>query len=438
MTPSIYLLVGAMLLAVAAAAVHWREKSLITPGALVLLFYGVHCFLDPTLRYLGVHPRAFNPFTWETLTIHNALCYSALVIGYALPRGLLRRDKGHYLAARPARMFGRTGFWLVAFGCAATIGALFVGMAVLGRFSLPPNVFNAWRPPAYEVLVSLFPILYIIVPALAISAWFDSSRLRRRLTVGALVAMVAVFTMATLGRGLIFTVLLTTGIVWHFRYRKIKARHLAVAAGLVIFIALVALLRRAGTGITGIDLATIEHLAAAGRLGFLDGLFAYTVMISEGQVVVSNVIAFVEKTGLYHGRTWLDSVLSRTVPFYDPSLPQPMEWYRTLSGFRFGRSAPDFSIIAESYMNFGRAGFVVFVLVGLLARYCSHMVYTARSPVLLLWAAWMIVVLILATRTDSVALFTRAVWYIVPLIALRVGLSFLDASTRRFRAAERT
>lgn len=437
MTPPVYLFVGALLLAAAAAAVRWREKSLITPGALLLLFYGVHCFLDPTLRYLGTHPRSFNPLTYETLTVYNALCYSALTVGYLLPRWPLRRDKGHYLAARPAPMFDRTGFWLAALGCVAVFAMLFVGMAVLGRFSLPKNVFNAYRQPAYELLVSLYPIIYIFVPALAASAWFDSTRRGRRLMAGALVAATALFTMVTFGRGLIFAVLLTIGILWHFRYRKLERRHLAAAVGLVLLLTFVALLRRAGVGFTGIDQEMVRYLAAAGRLGFLDGFFAYTVMISEGQIVLSNVIAFVEETGLYYGRTYLNSILSRTVPLYDPALPQPTEWYRVLAGFRFGLSALDFSIIAETYMNFGRTGFVAFVLVGVLARYCSQMVQTARNPVLLLWATWMIVVLILATRGDSVALFMRTVWYIVPLIALRTGLSFLRASTKHSHVAAR-
>ena len=436
MTPPVYLLVGTLLLAVAAAAVRWREKALLTPGALLLLFYGVHCFLDPTLRYLGLHSHDFNPLTWETLTVYNALCYGALVIGYVLPRWPLRCDKGHYLAARPARMFDRTGFWLVALGCAAVLGVLFVGMAVLGRYSQPSALSNVYRPPAYELLVSLYPILYIIVPAVTVSALFDGGRWWRPLTAGALVAAVMLFTMGTLSRQIIFAVLLTVGIIWHFRYRKLGMCHLAAAAGLVILITFVALLRQAGIAPIDIDLETIRHIAAAGNPGFLKGFFAYIFMISEGQIVVSNVIALVEGTGLYYGRTWLDSVLSRTVPFYYSSLLQPQEWYSTLTASPLHINAPDFSIIAESYMNFGRAGFVVFVLVGGLARYCSHMVYTVRNPVLLLWAAWMIVVLIVATRSDSVVLFMRTVWYIVPLIALRTGLSVLRASTKRFRTSE--
>ena len=433
MTPSVYLCVGALLLLTAAVAVRRREGSLVTPGGLLLLFYGLHCFLDPTMRYLGVHRLTFNPLTWETLTVYNTLCFGALTLGYLLPRRRLARDKERYLAARPARMFGRTGFALAALGCALVLGVLFVSLGALGRFSLPPVVFNTYRPPAYELLVSLYPILYIIVPALAVSAFFDGGGRARRWVAGALVAGVALFTMATLGRGMIFAVLLTIGIVWHFRYRRFLPRHVLAAVGLVGAVTFVALLRRAGVGLAGIDLETVRYLALSGALAFLDGFFAFTVMISEGQITLSGTIAFVEETGLYHGRTYLDTVLSRTVPFYAPALPQPKVWYEMLTS-RFGH---DFSILAESYMNFGRAGCVVFLGVGALARRLSLQVYTARNPVLLLWSAWMIVVLVLATRGDSVPLFMRAVWYIVPLIALRGFFRFLDASARGFAKASR-
>ena len=217
-------------------------------------------------------------------------------------------------------------------------------------------------------------------------------------------------------------------LIYHFRYRKIKGRHIV---GVVVFVGLVtfvALLRRAGVGIAEIELSPIEHLLASGRIGLLHWLI-YTVMIFEGQPALSHVIGIVDDvTGPYYGLTYVNTVLMRLVPFEVPGLdfmPQPRLWYRTVRGFVFGSPGHGFSILAEAYMNFGRYGFVVFVFVCLLARWLSFTVYTARHPVMLLWAAFALVVLILALRGDSLPLFMRAVWYIVPLTVFHWAMLFV-------------
>ena len=440
-----YLITGALLLALAFAVVRIAEKTWFSPGAVLLLIYGVHCFLDPTLRFHGVHPRGFNPDTWTALSAFNAMCYGALVFGYMLPRLSLHRDKRLYLsglsdrqgarrlalpAPRPRRMFDRAGFFIAASLCVLVVAALFVGLGFLGRFSLPKKLFTDYKPEYYEFLVSLYPILYVFVPALFVSAYFDrpGAATLRKCTAWLLVGVSALFVMAIFGRGMIFTIVLTIGIVYHFRYRRIDARHLMVAVSFVGLVTFAALLRRAQVGITELDLAAVEQLFASGRIVFFD-FFVYTVMIFEGQPVLSHVIGIIDdSTDLFYGRTYLNTVLMRILPFEIPGLdlePPPRIWYRVNSGFAFGSFGRGFSILAEAWMNFGRYGFVVFLFVGMLARWLSFKVYTTRNPVMLLWSAFVIVVLIVALRDDSLALFTRVVWYIVPLIVFRWVMLFL-------------
>ena len=421
MTVPVYLLVGGLLLLWAFAVVRLGEKTWLSPGAVLLLIYGIHCFLDPTLRaHYGIHPKDFNPDTWLTLSVYNAWCFAALVFGYMLLQLPLRRDKQYYFLQRPGRMFDRAGFFAAVLLCILVVGVLFVGLFLLGRFTLSKSLFTDYKPLAYKFIVSLYPILYVFVPALFASAYFD--RPRAKFAAWLLVGLVALFVMSTLGRGMIYTILLTILIIYHFRYRKIKGRYLV---GSVLFVGLatfVALLRRANRGILEIDLATIEQLLASGEIGFLDW-FVYTVMIFDGQPVVSNVIEIVDDvTGPYYGLTYLNTVLMRAVPFDIPGIdfmPSPDSWYRIIRGFRFGSSGRGFSIIAESYMNFGRYGFVVFLFVGMLVRYLSFKVYTTSNPVMLLWSSFSIVVLIVALRDDSLTLFMRVVWYIFPLIVFR-------------------
>ena len=175
----------------------------------------------------------------------------------------------------------------------------------------------------------------------------------------------------------------------------------------------------------------VRQLVAAGRINWLDWSL-YLVLISDGQIVLSQVIEIVHAGHLYFGRTYLDSLLRHIAPFLASDLPQPQHWYAMIRDFRDRDTREDFSILAEAYMNFGRYGFVVFLFVGMLVRYISHKVYTTRSPVMLLWSAWMIAVLIVATRADSYTLFSQAILYIVPLLALRGLLAFLNTSTRRY------
>ena len=462
MTPPTHLLVGGLLLLWAVAGVRLREKSWVSPGAILLLTYGVYCFLDPVLRYHGVHHRDFtpetwptlsmlsyippwkpnfNPEAWPTLSVFNATCYAALVFGYLLPRLPLRRDKQAYLLERPRRMFDRAGFFAAALLGILVVGVLFVGLGTLGRFTLPKELFTDYKPPGYELLVSLYPILYVFVPALFVSAYFDVPRAARlrKVTLWLLVGLVTLFVMATLGRVMIFTILLTSGIIYHFRYRPLKGRYLVGALLFVGLVTFVALLRRAHVGISQIDLETIRQLFASGRIVFSDW-FVFTVMIFDTQHVLSHLIGIIDEgTGPYYGQTYVNSVLMRIVPFDVPGLgfmSPPQIWYRAISGSEYGSSGRSFSILAEAYMNFGRSGWVVFLFVGMLVRYLSFKVYTTRHPVMLLWAAFGIVVLIVALRNDSLTLFMQMGWYIIPLIVFRWILLFVRQLSHPIESGE--
>lgn len=416
MALSVFLICSALLVASALVVVRVREGTLQSPGAVLLLIYAIHCFIEPTLRYLGLRV-GFPLATWPILSVYNLVCYGALVCGYMLPRLPLRQDKQHYQQQRPSLIFDRVGFVTTVVLVFMIIVWIFAGMAYYGRFEGVKHQFEDYKPVGYELIISTHFILYLFIPALFVAVLLNREKIPgwHKTVVWLLVGLVVLYSLALLDRGIIFTVAFTVALICHFRYRSFTRWQMAGTLLFVAFVVAFTLLRRAGTGIVNIGWGTVTELVATGQLAFIDILVIGLTMF-EGQQVLANVIELVDDTGLFYGKTYLNTVLRQMVPFYNADMPIPSLWYRIAEQHAPGSFGRGFGLLAESYMNFGRYGFVVLFCVGLAARYLSFKIYTTRHPIMLIWAAYAIAGLLEGLRRDSYALFTHTFLHILPLL----------------------
>lgn len=431
MTVPVFLAVGVALLALGLFVVRDREGAWVTPGMFLVLVYAINFFFDPITRYLELRPIPipFNADAWPQLTIYNTLCFGAFLCGYMLVPWSRYRANRSTSETRLQPMFSRLSFSIAASFCLLCIIAQYIGFAYYGRFEYDPIVFNYYRPLGFEFIVSLVPILNIFIPAIFVSAYLEeSTRKGMRKTAFWILLMLGVaLTLATFARRVSFEIVIVIAMIYHFRYKKLRMSQIFAGVVFVVIANAVALLRRLHVGILNIDLGMVGGLIGSEGATLVD-LFFYTVTIFEGQSVHSYVIDIVDKhTGPFYGRTYLDAIFSRTIPFYsifESELQTPSEWYHEVRGYPFYGVRMTFSLIAETYLNFGRQGWFIFGFIGFFTSWLSFQIRTTRSPVMLVWAAFSLISFMAALRDDLIPLFMRVTWYIVPLIVARGLLQF--------------
>jgi len=411
-----YLSVGIALLACALVAVRVAERTWLSPASGVFLYWFFHCFPDAVYRAYTWHGD-FNTHAWPQQSIFNITCFAALLLGYlALFRVRLSRDPRACLNERPATLFGRENFPVAAALCILVLAAMIGGMTYYGSFTLPRTYYEDGRPALFDFFLRFRVLALIFVSAIFVSAYSDRPQPMRNARHFALllVAVVVVTDALTFGRMLSFSIILLTMLVAHFRIRRFTMRGVFGMAGFVLFLQAFSMLRRGRVAITRIDGDTIRQLVDEGRLS-VESWLVYLLTSQGGQDVLSHVIPEIDATGLHYGWTYLNVVLSKTIPFYQPDV-MPEEWYRVLRQAEYHSYGRDFSLLAEAYMNFGRFGFVVPFVIGAVLRWVSVSIFTTRGPVMLIWSALMIVNFCVMLRTHFVWLFTQTFLIIVPLV----------------------
>jgi oligosaccharide repeat unit polymerase len=426
MTTEEYLVVGGALLLLASLTTHARERSWFPPSMVFFGAFFLHAFVDPVIRFGSA---SFNSESWVTLTLFNILAFCAALAGYAATPGLKPKPGHSAIPPSPRDMFGRTSFWIVTL---LTIGLLlvqFVGANLLGLFAMAKGFYGYFVPTSVTWLNRLFFPLYILVPAILLAAYTDRYAGSKPYTRAGLfvLALLLFYALGRLARQMIFAPLLTTLIIVHFRiFRLTRSKAWLIAIPiLVLGVSGASLLTRAGTGLLRLSLSDVVYLMRTG-VWSLPEILNSLGKILPGQEVLANVIQLVDQRGTFGGSTYLNSLLEKVsfglIHLGDPA---PSVWYLEAMGFAGEGHGFDYAMTAEAFLNFGFAGFLVFAPIGLLLGLMSRTVRETTHPVALVWAAFMIVNLVISLRTDSVGFLTRALYFILPLIVLRSVLSFM-------------
>ena len=267
-----------------------------------------------------------------------------------------------------------------------------------------------------------YPI-YSLVPALFLSAFLDFRGRWRTWGACLLVAMVAMFSMMQFGRqSIVFTVLVLV-VIYNARVGRIKGRVLFLLFVGLILLSLVALLRSLGVGATELSFAQIYDALVDGDVS-IGRSFEMIGQAIPGQAVFSNVVEIMEDTDYFWGGTYIQSILGFVLPEGFFEYPQAAVWYKDIYAPYVEGHGFDYSMFSEAYMNFGLPGVFLLFFVGLFVGLASSAVRRSSNPIIVVWAAILIVNLIVGLRNDSVPVLTRAIVYILPLIFWRYA--FLD------------
>jgi len=402
---------------------HYNEYF--SPAAIFFFIFWLHAFIDPYLR-LQFSP-AFEPTSWHILTSYNIGCYIAILIGFGLHSLSTPR-----LARRALVRDGESGFELRSFLNTTTFKFLFfVGLGVmllylialvqLGGLATRKGGLGSGEKATLQNVAQFINVILLVIPALFIASrsrwvrWRFAKHSYVLLTVLVFIQSVVIF-----GRQSILALSLLFLIVIHYRFRKINVRYIIAIFILVLSVGYFSLFRRAGVGILDLSIDQIAALTASGRVTLSEG-FMMIVQSVPGQEVFSNVIPYFHFNKFWYGISYIESFFGRVLPLellgWDRGL-NPTFWYQDtiLSRYSYGR---DFSMVAESYMNFGYIGILVFLVLGIFLGFLNRKIYTSRSPVMFLWCCLMIVNLCISLRSDSNPLFARAIYPILPFIFLR-------------------
>ena len=396
-----------------------------------MVFFGaffLHAFVDPALKF---GRPSFNGEAWGTLTLFNILAYLALFAGYTVTPGLKPSPREALNPRRPKDLFGRTSFWLAALLSVGLLLVQFVGASRLGLFSMPKGFYGYYVPSGVDLLNNLFFPLYIFVPAVFLAAYNDryaGSDLYRRTGIFILI-LVLLYSLARFSRQMIFGPLLTTMIIVHFRIFKLHRSRAWLGVTLLLAAAVLSgtLLSRMGEGVLLVSRSDVLYLVQTGQWTVREVLYSLGTIL-PGQEVLANVIGVSSHHGTFGGATYFETLINKlTFGFIERGSLAPSQWYINALGLSAEGHGFDFAMTAEAFMNFGFAGFLVFIPIGLLLGFLSKTVRKTSSPVVLVWAAFMIVDLVISLRTDSVGFVTRALYFIWPLIFFRIFFSVMLA-----------
>lgn len=415
----LYFVIGCCLLLMAAAAMRVREGTVFPPSAVFFGAFFVHAFVTVLVRF---DSPFFEIASWPTLSWYNVGCFLAALAGYVLfPRSGEGTAEIKEYRTKPGNMFGRTSFWIAVLLVMGLIVIQVGGSAALGLYNQAKGFYGYDVPSGVEMLRTLAFPLYIFVPAVLLAAYNDryaQSPVYRWVGV-LLISLLLLHSLATFSRQLIFAIMVTTFIVVHFRIYRISLRTIVALGGVAVVVTAAALLRRTGEGLLQLGPANVVRFVQSGEFSVGGILYLFGTMV-PGQAVFSNVIQLVEESSLHWGGTYVGTLIDKlSLGLLGRGGTSPSRWFIQSIGYGGGSHGFDFSMIAETYMNFGRFGFLFFVPLGCLVAFLSRSVRRTRHPVMLVWSAFMIVNLVIGFRNDSVAFITRALYFVVPLIVFR-------------------
>lgn len=424
---SLFPITGCIFLFAALLSVRVIEKRYLAPAAWFFVVFYLHAYVDPYLRF-GVDGN-FNQSTVFTLIRYTIGLNFCLWTSYSLLAIFLHRNRLNY-PQETNKLFGKQTFLVMTIITLGVFCILFVGFYFVGRFSNSKAYFSYGQGGAFRQIVVFSYLLYTFVPALFLSTYFDicnRTYFKRGLAI-VLLFLTAAYSMAQFGRQTIMMILIMILMIYHNRVKLLNFFNLASMFLIVVFVTVFSYLRTLKTGILTLSSEQIQILIQSGIVSINDVLLSILTSI-PGQTVFSNVISIVNsEDSLWFGKTYIQSFFGLLVPNvfrgvfeYDT----PAFWYKSVYAPGTVGHGFDFSMIAESYMNFGNWGVLVFCVVGFVIACSSYVILYSKDPLLIIFGALLIVSFLIGLRNDSNALFTRIFFFMIPIVVLKTFLNKL-------------
>ncbi len=421
MDPVVATAVGILIVGSVALWSRFSTGIALTPAFFFFAAIFIHCTLDPILRVsqgLNVTSEVMH-----SVMLYNLLCISAVAFGFIVTTmwAPFRFEGFHPTAS----LMSRNSFQLLLWTC---VFLLFVALLLLwssGAINERRGAFGTQRPITFDIARDILTYTTFVSAFLITNAFLSKERSGRYdIHLSFIPAfMIFISDILTFGRQNSLIIIATTAIILVSRMGKLNVRYVSVALILFGFTAFFGLLRRLGVGIFDISYDTFYLAYVSGRLT-LSEFFYFVFTTIPGQEVFINVVKGFDTSQLWYGYTYFWNMISRMT--FGSVLPEGYQtatsWYQDnfVSSESYGR---DFSMIAETYVNFGENGYLVFVPIGVLIAIMSRLALKSQNTLVVCWAAYMIVNMIVGLRNDSYPVFTRTLFSIIPiwlfLLALR-------------------
>lgn len=431
----VYLFLGLVFFMVSCVLVRACEKRMWAPSSIFFVAFLFHTYLDVWSRGSrgDVH---LNLGVFDTLFQFNVISNVLLLAGYGVASayfGQLAHERDSSIRIFTQKEFKLTAALIVMLGIASFFLLAEVGLLTEKRGEI--QVSDASASVRYAQW-TIYP-LYSLVPAIFLYAFFQhgvGSKAKNTFYFVLLFSFAISF--AQLGRQTAAFVLLVIASIYLGRTRSVPYRNIVLFTALVALITAVAVFRTAGVAAVVLvsDSSTLTEALAV--IDFDKAFFQFLLEQIPGQSVFSNTVVLVESSGFFYGKTYLLSFLTSAIPFFSSLVEykQPAYWYKSLYAPEISGHGFDFGLAAEAYMNFGLFGSVLYFPLGAAIAYFSTKISRSANPAAVIFCSLMIVNFIFCFRNDSVPLFTRAIYFILPYVAWRIALKFVRESASHSRS----
>lgn len=407
-----YLAMGSSMLACVFIWSRFASKAFFSPYAIYMCALFIHMFPDPVMRH---EIEFMSSSLWGTISEFNLICYVSAVLGVFMASILFPAVK----TRRALPSLGiLSGYNKINMLYAIVFVLLMLGLLLLvlsGGIGNQRGIYRGYDGAPLSFATSKILINYNLSSAIifVLLVVFNHIKSMKMALVFLSPAFIIFVTdILARGRGAVLTVLVTVLIAIVARFDRFPLKYTMYAALGGGFVVAISLLRAFQVPVSEIPTADIFiHI-------YENIVYSIITTIPGQEVFRITLSGFNPETdGFFWGLTYFyDLLLAMRLEFLVPdSYQTPAYWFagNFLSEDSYGR---DFSMVAEAYINFGFWGAGVFFIIGFLSVYFSRVIYRSNSIVLVAFAAFMVVNFIIGLRNDSLALFTRAIFYFAPIL----------------------
>lgn len=208
-------------------------------------------------------------------------------------------------------------------------------------------------------------------------------------------------------------------IFFHFRISPVKLKTIFFSFFLLIILQLVRLFRDIGSYVDISYIQMLEIFKNANLSLVLVGPFTAI----GGWDVFTNVFDLVPSQEAYkYGMTYINSLLGllspRALGLGSYEVYTPSRWYMELYAPGTTNHGYDFSLLAETYINFGYWGPVFFIPIGFFISFLSNNIRFSKSSSKLFFSLIALESITFGMRMDSNAIFKAMFFKVLPVLVI--------------------
>ncbi len=232
-------------------------------------------------------------------------------------------------------------------------------------------------------------------------------------------SVIILFTLLSFNRQAAVQLIIYLSMYIHFRVRSLKSRNIFVVFLALLILQLFRSARELGPFISTDLSDLVKNIQTDNIIASLLALFTGIA----GWDVYTNLFDLVPVMDNFKfGKTYLDSFLQlflpRSLGLGSYNAITPSRWYRDIYSPGTTSHGFDFSMLAESYLNFGFYFPIFFLLIGVLLRKINDTIIYTNKPNNLFFSIVVLIALTFGLRGDSNSMFKSMVYLTIPILII--------------------